>query len=231
MLEFNSFEICSFDCYGTLIDWETGILNSLRSVFERRDIIVADSELLQLYGKTESKIQKEAYKPYRDVLISLAEEIACIYKISLSGPERTSVVDSIKNWNPFPDTVAALKKLKSRYKLAVISNIDDDLFAYSAEKLEIEFDHVITAQQTKSYKPSHKNFEEALKRFNVDKSKWLHIAQSIYHDIVPANEMGIASVWVNRKSASAGQGATPRAEAVPDIEVKDLDMLVRMIER
>ena len=118
------------------------------------------------------------------------------------------MVDSIKNWQPFPDTVAALEALKQKYKLAVISHIDDDVFAATAKHLKVEFDWLITAEQVRSYKPSTRNFEIALETMGISADKLLHVAQSIYHDIVPATSMGISTVWVNRRHDKTGFGAT-----------------------
>ena len=135
-----------------------------------------------------------------------------------------------RSWKPFPDTVAALKKLKSRYKLAIISNTDDDLFADTARLLEVSFDWVITAQQAGSYKPSHHNFKLALERIALPPEQVLHVAQSIYHDIVPARELGLATVWVNRRAGKHGEGATKAAQGQPDLEVPDLKTLAEMAE-
>jgi 2-haloacid dehalogenase len=121
--------------------------------------------------------------------------------------------------------VAALQKLERTYKLAIISNVDDDLFAASAQKLEIEFDHVITAQQARAYKPSLTIFKLAQERTGIPPERWLHIGQSIYHDVLPAKSLGISTVWVNRPSPRAGSGAAKSAEGEPDMEVRDLKAL------
>ena len=139
------------------------------------------------------------------------------------------MVDSIKNWQPFPDTVAALEALKQKYKLAVISNIDDDLFAATAKHLKVEFDWLITAEQVRSYKASTRNFEIALETMGISADKLLHVAQSIYHDIVPATSMGISTVWVNHRHDKTGLGATLPASGQPDLEVRDLKTLVEAI--
>ncbi|MEG4023977.1 HAD-IA family hydrolase [Microcoleus sp. S13C4] len=139
------------------------------------------------------------------------------------------MVDSIKNWQPFPDTVAALTALKQKYKVAVISNIDDDFFAATAKHLKFEFDWLITAEKVRSYKPSTRNFEIALETMGISTDKLLHVAQSIYHDIVPAASMGISTVWVNRKHDKAEFGATLPASGQPDLEVPDLKTLIEAI--
>jgi 2-haloacid dehalogenase len=121
--------------------------------------------------------------------------------------------------------VAALQQLATRFRLAVISNVDDDLFAGSARLLQVPFAHVITAQQVRSYKPSHNNFQAALARLGVPKEKVLHVAQSLYHDIAVANALGWSSVWVNRRGSKSGSGATKAAVAMPDLEVPSLKAL------
>jgi 2-haloacid dehalogenase len=123
---------------------------------------------------------------------------------------------------PWPDTVAALRQLKSRFRLAILSNVDDDLFALTRTKLEVDFDDVITAQQAQAYKPSLKIFESALSRIQTPAHRVLHVGQSIYHDVVPAQALGLATVWINRPSARPGIGAVKAAEAKPDLIVTSL---------
>ena len=134
-------------------------------------------------------------------------------------------MDTLPDWPIFPDVTGALDTLKRRYKLAVISNVDDDLFARTARALNVEFDAVVTAEQARSYKPNRHNFNVAAARMAVEKEAWLHVAESLYHDIGPANQLGIKCVWVNR--ASRG-GATRQTDAVPDLVVPDLATLARM---
>jgi 2-haloacid dehalogenase len=134
----------------------------------------------------------------------------------------------LSNWLPFADTVLALERLKSKFKLAVISNIDDDLFAASALQLKIEFDHVITAQQARCYKPGMKIFNLALKTIGIPPSQVLHCGQSIYHDVIPAQSLGMATVWVNRPSPRAGVGAVKIASGKPDLKVPNLQTLANL---
>ena len=128
-------------------------------------------------------------------------------------------------WEPWPDTVAALRQLHSRFRLAIVSNVDDDLFAATRPKLEVDFDQVITAEQAGAYKPSLKMFELALRRVSVPAHRVLHVGQSIYHDVVPAQSLGLATVWVNRPSVRSGVGAVKAAAAQPDLEVASLAQL------
>jgi 2-haloacid dehalogenase len=224
-LNFDQFEVLTFDCYGTLIDWESGILGALRKAFAAHNRTFDDKEILEAYSVLEPLIQAERYRSYREVLAEVMRRLGTRYGIEWTDSEVASLADSIRDWQPYPDTVDALTRLKSKYKLAVISNIDDDLFAYSAHYLRVPFDYVITAQQVGSYKPSHWNFESALARIGLPKDKVLHVAESLFHDILPARELGLHSVWVNRRASRKGLGASKTAIGTPDLEVVDLKSL------
>jgi 2-haloacid dehalogenase len=228
MLDFAHFECLTFDCYGTLIDWETGILTALKPILLAQDRRLGDEEILAIYGELESEIEAGEYRRYRDVLRMVTERIAARLSFTLHAEESNALPESLKRWPPFSDTVEALRRLKSRYKLAIVSNTDDDLFAQTAKLLEVPFDYLITAEQAKSYKPSHRNFELALRRIGLPKEKILHCAQSVFHDIVPARELGIANVWVNRRFGREGPGATVPAHAIPDATVASLNELVSL---
>jgi 2-haloacid dehalogenase len=230
MIDFNKYEVLSFDCYGTLIDWEIGILAALRPVFAAHNINLTDEQILNLYAEIELRAEEGKFAKYREVLRKVVGELGSRLGFVPSPPELDCLVDSLKNWRPFPDTVEALRALKKTFKLAIISNIDGDLFALSAKQLEVEFDWVITAEQAKSYKPSLHNFKFAVERIGVSPEKILHIAQSIYHDIIPAKILGLSTVWVNRREGKEGFGATPPARARPDLEVPDLKTLVSIME-
>ncbi len=231
MLDFNQFEVVSFDCYGTLIDWESGILPVLRQLLSNREIDLSDDGTLEMFAEFESELEKDQsnYIKYRKILQEIVKKLGQRFNFEPTETELNSLADSVKNWQPFPDTVAALQALKQKYKLAVISNIDDDLFAGTAKHLQVELDWVITAEQVRSYKPSTRNFEIAMDRMGIAPEKLLHVAQSLYHDIVPAASMGISTVWVNRRQGKAGFGATLPASAQPDLEVPDLKTLVESI--
>jgi 2-haloacid dehalogenase len=229
MLDFNKYEVMSFDCYGTLIDWESGILDALRPILKAHNIKISDEHMLEHYAKIESAVEKGEFITYRDVLRTVMQEISSRSGFVPFPSELNCLVDSLKNWMPFPDTVGALKTLKKRFKLAIISNIDDDLFALSEKHLEVEFDWVITAEQVRSYKPALSNFEFALEMMRVSPEKILHIAQSIYHDIIPAKALGLSTIWVNRRKGKEGYGATPPAIGHPDLEVPNLKTLISII--
>ncbi len=229
MLNVDPFEVLTFDCYGTLIDWEQGIRSALRPLLSRHQIDLADDALLELYGSLESQAEKGAYQPYKSVLRAVMEGFAERFAFSPTPTELDSLAASVKEWPPFPDTVEGLRTLHERFKLAIISNIDDDLFAQSARHLQVPFDWVITAEQVGSYKPSAQNFHVALERIGRPTDAILHVAQSLYHDIVPAKQLGLSTVWVNRRHGKASPGATPPTQAVPDLEVPDLRTLVTTI--
>ena len=226
MLDFSSFRVLTFDCYGTLINWEAGILGCLRLLLKRHAIKFSDEQILELYAQLEHEEERGEYLPYRQVLENVVHGFGASLGFTPTSQEAASLGVSLKNWPPFPDTVEALRALKSRYQLAIISNTDDDLFAQTAKLLEVPFDNVITAQQAKSYKPSHRNFELALQRIGRPKNEVLHVAQSRFHDIAPARELGLANVWINRRQKAGG--ATRPADVQPDLELPDLASLARL---
>ena len=229
-MDFSRFTHLSFDCYGTLIDWEAGILPALRKVLEKHRQKVTDAEILEHYGEFEADIEAGPYQTYREVLDEVVARFGARYGFTPAAGERRSLPDSVAAWPPFVDTVAALHKLQQRYKLVIISNIDDDLFAATRKLLKTDFRAVITAQQARSYKPSLNNFQKALDTLAIQPDRLLHAAQSVYHDVVPAQSLGIATVWVNRKSARPGIGAVRPAAAKPDVEVPDLETLASLAE-
>jgi 2-haloacid dehalogenase len=225
MLDFTRFEVLTFDCYGTLIDWETGILSALHKILGAHGKKLEDATLLKLYGDFELLSEQGEFHPYREVLRSVVRRFGAELGFTASTEEENILPDSLAGWKPWPDTVAALRQLKTRFRLAILSNVDDDLFAATRPQLRIEFDEVITAQQARAYKPSLKLFELALNRIKAPAHRVLHVGQSIYHDVVPAQALGLATVWVNRPSARPGVGAVKSAEAKPDLTVSSLTEL------
>ena len=228
MLNFDQFELLTLDCYGTLIDWESGIFSALRPLLTAHGKSISDVELLALYGELEANAESGPYRSYREVLESVARGFGERLNFSPNDQQVRALADSIPDWQPWPDTVAALAQLGKRYKLAIISNIDDDLFATSRAKLGVAFDHVITAQQARCYKPGRAIFRLALERIALDLNRILHVGQSIYHDVLPARSFGLATVWVNRPSPRAGIGAVKPAQGRPDLEVPDLRTLANL---
>jgi 2-haloacid dehalogenase len=231
MHDFSKFECLTFDCYGTLIDWETGILAALKPLLANHHRSLGDEELLQLYGTFEEQVEKGDYRPYRQILQLVTQRIGSRLSFPLYEGEIETLPNSMPKWPAFPDTVESLRRLKARYKLAIISNTDDDLFAETAKTLQVPFDFVITAQQAKSYKPSHRNFQLALERIGLPREKILHCAQSVYHDVVPAKQLGIANVWVNRRAGRSGPGATHPSSETPEMTVTSLKELADLVEQ
>jgi 2-haloacid dehalogenase len=231
MLDLTRFQCLTLDCYGTLIDWETGILRALRPILSAHGAELGDQEILELYSELEAEAERGEYRPYRQVLESVVRGFRKHFGFTPSWSEIASLPNSLRDWEPFSDTVEALHQLKSRYKLAIISNVDDDLFKFTARKLAVPFDFIITAQQARSYKPSLNNFKLALERIALPPASILHVAQSLYHDVGPAQSLGLATAWVNRRSGKEGAGATKLASATPDMEVPDLRTLASLAVR
>jgi 2-haloacid dehalogenase len=225
MLDFNRFEVLTFDCYGTLIDWETGILSALGPILSAHGARIDDVTLLRLYGDFEQRSEAGEFRPYREVLSSVVRQFGTEFGFIPSEEEVRSLPNSLALWKPWPDTVSALGELKKRFRLAILSNVDDDLFAATRPRLQVAFDEVVTAQQARAYKPSVKMFELALDRLQVPAHRVLHVGQSIYHDVIPAQASGLATVWVNRPSARPGIGAVKAAEGKPDLTVSTLAAL------
>ncbi len=226
MLQFDRFRVLTFDCYGTLIDWETGLWGALHPILAAYGVDLAPERVLELYGKLEAEAERGEYRPYKAILSTVLERLGIQLGFVPAAQELQAFSTSVKNWPAFPDSARALQALHKKYKLAIISNIDDDLFAFSQERLQVQFDWIITAQQAKSYKPSLGNFRLAFERIGLPPAEILHVAQSLFHDIAPAKSLSLSTVWVNRRHGQAGFGATPPAQAQPDLQVPDLQSLV-----
>jgi 2-haloacid dehalogenase len=224
-LDFGAFDALTFDCYGTLIDWETGIAEALGRMLEPRGVRPPTEELLETYAGIEAEAERGEYRTYREILAAGAHGVSERYGVEPTDEEVATFADSVGDWPAFPDSPAALARLKERYRLGVITNCDDDLFAASTRRLGVTFDWVVTAQQARSYKPSLHNFELAFERIEVPRERILHVAQSLYHDHVPARQLGLRSIWVDRRRDKPGFGATPPADATPDLAVADMATL------
>jgi 2-haloacid dehalogenase len=228
MLDLTRFKVLTFDCYGTMIDWESGIFACLHPILAAHDKTITDSALLELYSELELSAEQGEFLRYRDVLQSVVRGFGERLGFLPTDAEIRSLPESLATWQPFSDTVAALRKLKSRYQLAVMSNVDDDLFSATAPKLGVAFSQVITAQQAGCYKPCMRMFKLAEERIGATRKHWLHVGQSVYHDVIPAQSLGIATVWVNRRSPRPGAGAAKAAAGKPDLEVPDLQTLANL---
>ncbi|MCC6427188.1 MAG: haloacid dehalogenase type II [Phycisphaerales bacterium] len=230
----NSITHLTFDCYGTLIDWETGILRAIRPVLSVHGIRTTDDELLELYAPIEARIEAGDYQPYRQVLREAMQAVGEHFKLQLEEKELDRLPNSLASWPAFPDTAPALARLSEELSLNILSNIDEDLFEGSRPRLEAagaRIDRLISAQLCRSYKPSHRNFNVALALLDIPKDRILHIAQSLYHDIKPARELGLQTVWINRRHNKPGAGATPRTDPSirPDIELPDMKSLADLL--
>jgi 2-haloacid dehalogenase len=225
-LDYGSFEALTFDCYGTLIDWEAGILAGLRrglTGFAARGIDPPDDELLGIFSRAEAAAEAGPYLPYREILAGCLLRIGHEYGIETGDEAAAAFGASVADWPAFPDTATALRSLETRFRLGVITNCDDDLFAASNRRLGIAFDWVVTAQAVGSYKPNPRNFEAAFARIGLPRERILHVAQSLFHDHVPAKALGLSTVWIDRRHGRPGFGATPPAVVTPDATFPDMD--------
>jgi 2-haloalkanoic acid dehalogenase type II len=236
-MRLRDFKALTFDCYGTLIDWEAGILAAFGPWRKRTGIAADDNRLLELFAEVESRIQRETPAMlYPEALALGLSRMGEKLSAPATEAEARAFGQSVKDWPAFPDSAEALRYLKDHYKLAILSNIDRASFAESARKLGVVFDAVVTAQDVGSYKPALRHFEAGLAKLaamGVPKEKVLHTAQSLFHDHVPAKKLGLATMWINRRAGKSGGGATMKpAESVkPDAEVPSMAAFVEMHRR
>jgi len=221
-IDFGRFEALTFDCYGTLIDWEAGILAGLRRSLADHGVEPPDDELLERYSRAEAAAEAGPYLRYREVLARSLREVCRSYGIEPTAAAAAAFGASVPDWPAFPDSAAALARLKARFRLGVITNCDDDLFAGTNPRLGVEFDWIVTAQSVGSYKPDPRNFNVAFERLGLPRERILHVAQSLFHDHVPARRLGLSTVWIDRRHDRVGPGATPPAAATPDATFPDM---------
>jgi 2-haloacid dehalogenase len=214
VVEYGDFDVLTFDCYGTLIDWESGLVAATR--FQLGDAVAAhsDEDLIAAFAVVEHEAEVP-YKTYREVLALSLRGMGERLGFAVSDAQAAGFGSSVGQWPAFPDSAEALQRLRERFKLAVITNCDDDLFAQSERRLGVSFDYVITAQQAGSYKPDQANFVLAFERIEEPRERILHVAQSLFHDHVPAKALGMTSVWIDRRQGRGG-GASLNVEAKPD---------------
>jgi 2-haloacid dehalogenase len=233
-MKLTDFKVLTFDCYGTLIDWETGILRGLQPLVEKADITPARDQILETFAQNESAQELETpAMPYSQLLSTVYKRIARQWGVAVSNEEANSFGASIPDWPEFSDSVGALQYLKRHYKLVILSNVDRISFRASNTRLQVAFDAVYTAQDIESYKPSPRNFEYMLRRLREDfalaKTDVLHTAQSLFHDHVPANRFGLASAWIDRRHAESGWGATERPPGTPTYDFR-FDSMAALVE-
>ena len=229
-MRLSDFEALTFDCYGTLIDWEQGILAELKALTAPKGL--SEDEILEAFGAEESRCEAATPdKPYPSILADVYRALGQRWALPVSQVAPIAFGGAVGRWPAFPDSAEALAHLKQHFKLVILSNVDRASFQRSNTKLGVEFDLILTAQDIGSYKPDPRNFDHALKELGaigVPRERVLHVAQSLFHDIVPAKAAGMKTVWVNRRRGKAGGGATPPAsgDATPDLEVASMAELV-----
>ncbi|MEP1442151.1 MAG: haloacid dehalogenase type II [Hyphomicrobiales bacterium] len=223
-MKLTDFKALSFDCYGTLIDWESGMFEGLKPLTERVSHELTRDQILEAHAFHESTQQKwtPGYR-YYDLLPIVYKRLAEEWGVSITPAECKAYGQSVKNWPAFPDSAGALQYLKKHFKLVILSNVDNESFAGSNEKLQVEFDAIITAEDVGSYKPSDRNFEymiEHLGRHGIEKNDVLHTAESMFHDHVPGKRHDLASCWIYRRHDKKGFGATMNPGDLPDVNFR-----------
>jgi 2-haloacid dehalogenase/putative hydrolase of the HAD superfamily len=209
-------QVVTFDCYGTLIDWETGIWNAFREAAAADGLTLDRDQVIERYHAIEALIERGPYRPYHTVLAEAARRVAAECGWTISRQRAEFLPHSLPLWPPFPDTNQALERLAQRYRLGILSNVDEDLLESTCDHFPIDFDFWVTADRVESYKPDLAHFEAA-RPFVGDSAGWLHVAQSLYHDVAPARCVGLPVVWVNRKGEPLDPHAPPPARVVADL--------------
>ena len=220
-----TYDAITFDCYGTLIDWERGIGEAFVTAASEEGRSINPGDVLKAYGEIEPVVEAQPYRSYRAVLASTAVQVADRLGWSLTEDRAAFLAESLPSWSPFPDTNPALRRLASAgFRLGILSNVDDDLLAGTLRYLDAPFELLVTAQQVRSYKPAYGHFLTARAEIGAG-SRWLHAAQSYFHDVVPAKALRIPIAWINRKGKTAGSGGTP------DHEFRNLAELADWLEQ
>ncbi|HWF80032.1 MAG TPA: haloacid dehalogenase type II [Streptosporangiaceae bacterium] len=223
-MDFTGYEALSFDCYGTLIDWEAGLAAVLGPWARRSGLALADEQLLAAYSAHEMAAENEYPADlYPDILARSFRELGAELGAEVSDEDAAALAKSVPDWPAFADSADALRLLSQHAKLIILSNVDRASFAASNARLGVEFTAVLTAQDIGSYKPSPRNFAaltERVRRLGIGDGRLLHVAQSLFHDHVPAKQAGLPTVWINRRHDRPGWGATPApaADVRPDAE-------------
>lgn len=227
-MRLSDFSTLTFDCYGTLIDWESGMITALAPLVERVQRPVSRDEILAAHARHESAQQLQTpTRLYRDVLAIVYKRLGEEWGVPPSWDECIAYGRSIGDWPAFADTVEALTYLKQHYKLVILSNVDNESFARTNRRLGVTFDAILTAEDVGAYKPSLANFEYLIDKLGVmgiDMGDVLHTAESLFHDHVPANRMGLASCWIHRRAETGGFGATMEPETMPRYDFRFTSM-------
>ncbi len=227
-MKLTDFKVLTFDCYGTLIDWETGIMEALKALVAESGKPFTRDQILEAHARHEAAQERETPSiPYAELLPLVYSRLAKEWGIVPDATEACAYGRSVRGWPAFADSAAALHYLKQHYKLVILSNVDRESFKASNAKLEVAFDHVFTAQDIGSYKPDLRNFEyliQQLAQEGYKKSDILHTAESLFHDHLPANKVGLASAWIHRRAGKEGHGATHPPESMPTFDFRFTSM-------
>jgi 2-haloacid dehalogenase len=219
-LDAADYDALTFDCYGTLIDWRRGITQVLQPILQGHGIEVGDDALFERYLQFEADVEGGDYQPYRGVLRQVVRRLGTHYDVTPTNADADRLADSVGQWPPFSDTNDALRCLQADFRLAVVSNVDDDLFyEETARHLSVSFDEVVTGEQVGRYKPALDPFETAFSRLGVPPNRVLHVAQSVYHDLNPASRLGLSCAWIQRYGTrfTDQDPRTPPVATVPDL--------------
>ena len=227
-MRLTDFKVLTFDCYGTLIDWESGMIEALKPLAGKVGRTLSRNEILEAHAFHESSQQRQTpAKRYQELLPIVYKRLAEQWGVPVSHEECAAYGHSVGNWPAFEDSPGALQYLKTFYKLVILSNVDNQSFEGSRKRLQVEFDAVVTAEDAGSYKPSLRNFEHMMDRLNaglggspISKADVLHTAESLFHDHMPANEFGLASCWIHRRHQDEGFGATMHPGDMPRVDFK-----------
>ena len=235
-MTFSDFDALSFDCYGTLIDWEAGIVAALRPWADRNGLALGDEELLLAYSAQEAAAEAdEPSAAYPAILARSMRAVGGQLGVPVTDEEAAAFAASVPDWPAFPDSADALARLARRYQLIILSNVDRASFAGSNRRLGVVFTSILTAQDIGSYKPSPRNFAALAaerERLGIPEGRLLHVAQSLFHDHVPAKAAGLPTVWINRRDARPGWGATPAptAPVAPDWTFASMEAFADAVE-
>ena len=218
-MKLTRFKALTFDCYGTLIDWESGMIEAMKPLTDKVGRALSRDDILEAHARHESAQQLQTpAKLYRDLLAVVYRRLAEEWGVAASWAECVAYGRSVSDWPAFADSPAALQYLERRHKLVILSNVDNESFAASNKKLMVDFDAIYTAEDIGSYKPSDRNFDymlEKLETLGIEKHEILHTAESLFHDHVPANKHGLASCWIDRRHDQKGFGATMNPGKTP----------------
>jgi 2-haloacid dehalogenase len=227
-MQLTDFKVLTFDCYGTLIDWESGMFEAYKDLVAKSRTTLTRDQILETHARHEA--DQEARTPtmlYAELLGVVHARVAREWSVETTAEENARFGNSVPNWPAFVDSAAALQYLKKYYKLVILSNVDRKSFKGSNTRLQVEFDHIFTAQDIGSYKPNQGNFDHMIEKLaaeGIQKHEILHTAESLFHDHLPANRAGLASAWIYRRSGQQGFGATQPPETIPHYDFRFTSM-------